>query len=91
MAHLDRVLSSAAIPHQGGTGHINERWQSWWAALFQKNGFGAAWHQPDIRNCEEVEFWYRQNMVLYARGANGSVADFVLPAYYLQIVEAAKS
>jgi hypothetical protein len=84
----DRVLFSAAIPHQGGTGHINERWQSWWAALFRQSGFGAARRQPDIRDCEEVEPWYRQNIVLYERGARGQVLDFVLPAYYLQIVGA---
>ena len=84
----DRVLFSAAIPHQGGNGHIHERWQSWWAALFVLEGFGAAWHQPDIRHCDEVEPWYRQNIVLYARGAKGVVEDFVLPAYYMQIVGA---
>jgi len=87
----DRVLFSAAIPHQGGTGHINEQWQSWWAALFQKNGFGAANKQPDVRHCEQVELWYRQNIVLYERGADGKVEDFVIPAYYLQIVRALKN
>jgi SAM-dependent methyltransferase len=86
----DHVLFSAAIPHQGGTGHINEQWQSWWADLFAAEGFGAAWHQPDVRHCEQVELWYRQNMVLYARGAKGHVEDFVLPAYYMQIVEGLK-
>jgi SAM-dependent methyltransferase len=84
----DRVLFSAAIPHQGGTGHVNEAWQSWWAELFRAEGFGAAARQPDIEDCEEVEFWYRQNIVLYERGARGQVQDFVLPAYYVQIVEA---
>jgi hypothetical protein len=29
-------------------------------------------------------------MVLYARGAKGKVEDFILPAYYLQIVEGLK-
>jgi 2-polyprenyl-3-methyl-5-hydroxy-6-metoxy-1,4-benzoquinol methylase len=84
----DRVLFSAAIPHQGGTGHINERWQSWWAEIFAGEGFGAASEQPDVRHCEPVELWYRQNIVLYEKGARGKVEDFVLPAYYLQIVEA---
>jgi hypothetical protein len=84
----DRVLFSAAIPHQGGTGHMNEAWQSYWAELFKQNGFGAAKRQPDIRDCAEVELWYRQNIVLYERGARDRVQDFVLPAYYLQIVEA---
>jgi hypothetical protein len=84
----DRVLFSAAIPHQGGTGHVNEAWQSYWAELFKQNGLGAAKQQPDIRDCAEVEPWYRQNIVLYERGARGKVQDFVLPAYYLQIVGA---
>lgn len=86
----DRVLFSAAIPHQGGTGHINEQWQSWWAELFRVQGFGAAKEQPDVRQCEQVELWYRQNIVLYERGAQGKVEDYVLPAYYLQIVRALK-
>jgi len=84
----DRVLFSAAIPHQGGNGHVHEAWQSYWAVLFKQNGFGAAKYQPNIRDCEDVELWYRQNIVLYERGAKGRVKDFVLPAYYLQIVEA---
>jgi SAM-dependent methyltransferase len=87
----DRVLFSAAIPHQGGVGHVNEQWQSYWAALFNKNGFGASKKQPDVRHCEQVELWYRQNIVLYERGAKGTVQDFVLPEYYLQIVGALKA
>lgn len=84
----DRVLFSAAIPHQGGLGHLNEQWQSRWAALFAREEFGAAEIQPDIRCNPEVELWYRQNIVLYERGARGKVVDFVLPEYYMQIVEA---
>jgi hypothetical protein len=86
----DLVLFSAAIPHQGGVGHTNEKFQSWWANLFKQNGFGAAETQPDIRRNSDVELWYRQNIVLYERGAMGDVKDFVMPEYYVQIVEAAK-
>ena len=84
----DRVLFSAAIPHQGGVGHVNEQWMSWWAELFKREGFGAAEEQLDIRCNPDIELWYRQNLVLYERGATGRVEDFVLPAYYSQIVEA---
>src|ERR1700722_15751200 len=28
------VLFSAAIPHQGGKGHVNEQWQPYWVELF---------------------------------------------------------
>jgi len=38
---IDNVLFSAAIPNQGGTGHINEQWQEYWAEKFYANGFGA--------------------------------------------------
>lgn len=62
----DVVLFSAAIPGQGGTNHINERWQTEWVAEFAANGYecfdifrGWAW-----RN-QEVDFWYRQNAFLY--------------------------
>src|SRR3989442_1063339 len=30
----DCILFSAAIPSQGGVGHLNEQWQSYWAAKF---------------------------------------------------------
>lgn len=82
----DRILFSAAIPMQGGQGHVNEQWQSWWAELFKQNGFGAATVQPDIRNNPDIEHWYKQNIVLYERGAAGTVHDFVLPEYYAEIV-----
>lgn len=82
----EKILFSAAIPNQGGTGHVNEQWQSHWEKLFNDNGFGAAEKQPDIRNNPEIEMYYRQNIVLYEKGGKGKVQDFVLPEYYEQIV-----
>lgn len=84
----DHVLFSAAIPFQGGTGHVNEQWQSWWANLFEQNYFGTySRHEPDIRNNPDVELWYRNNIVLYERGELlGRVQDLILPEYYMQIV-----
>lgn len=82
----NNVLFSAAIPYQGGTGHINEQWQSYWAGLFRGCGFTA--HKWTARSLEGVELWYRQNMVLYQRGSKGrKVEDFVLPEYYTEIVK----
>ncbi len=60
------VAFSAAIPGQGGYRHINERWQSYWAALFVEHGY-----RPDVAvrdliwNDARVEPWYRQNLVVY--------------------------
>ena len=60
------VLFSAAIPGQGGVGHINERWQDYWRTIFYSYGFYPAdlirsriWGNPTI------EFWYQQNIILY--------------------------
>ncbi|WP_162877238.1 glycosyltransferase [Mycobacterium persicum] len=65
--HGDVIVFSAAVPGQGGTGHINERWPSFWAALFATHGYrpydllrGRLWW--DTR----CEWWYRQNVLVYA-------------------------
>jgi hypothetical protein len=64
----DVVLFSAAIPHQGGTNHINETWPGYWNALFREQGFecfdvvrSVIWMQPD------VEWWYAQNALIFAK------------------------
>lgn len=62
------ILFSAAAPHQGGTNHVNEQWPNYWVARFRDRGYVVAnnvrrkiWHN------EQVEWWYRQNMLLFAR------------------------
>jgi len=87
----DYVLFSAAIPYQGGQGHVNEQWQSYWAELFLEQGFGVEPSMFKVRDELEAELWYRQNIVLYKRGENGKVYNFVLPEYYEQIVKALKT
>ena len=60
------ILFSAAIPGQGGVGHLNEQWQSWWAERFAAFGYTA--HdliRPAIWTDEAIPAWYRQNVVLY--------------------------
>lgn len=60
------VLFSAAIPGQGGTNHLNEQWQGWWAEKFMAQGFLAFdVIRPEIWTDEGVPFWYRQNTILY--------------------------
>lgn len=82
----DRVLFSAAIPYQGGHGHVNEQFQSYWAELFAKHGF---YPKHNIRELifdnESIDLYYRQNIVLYEKGAKGKVVDFVHPKYYIEI------
>jgi SAM-dependent methyltransferase len=62
------VLFSAAIPQQGGTDHINERWQSYWAGLFAKQGYSPLdVVRPAVWENDAVERWYRQNTIIYCR------------------------
>ena len=62
------VLFSAAIPGQGGTGHINEQWQDYWARLFAKHDYVALdFLRLKFWNDSRIEWWYRQNIILYVR------------------------
>jgi SAM-dependent methyltransferase len=67
--HGDTVLFSAAIPGQGGTHHVNEQWPSYWAEKFATAGY-AAYDviRPQIWTDSRVLYWYRQNILLFARG-----------------------
>jgi SAM-dependent methyltransferase len=67
LTHLSPVVFfSAAIPCQGGEGHVNERWQSFWSELFAARGYSCP---TDLRvrfwTNDAVEIWYRQNMACY--------------------------
>lgn len=59
------VLFSAAIPGQGGNGHINCQWPAYWVEKFNRHGFAVSgalrwfiWNDPG------VEPWYKQNLLL---------------------------
>lgn len=62
------VVFAAAIPGQGGTGHINEQWAAYWFGKFDAQGFVAVdavrhkvWRDGD------VPAWYSQNTFVYVR------------------------
>jgi SAM-dependent methyltransferase len=64
----DVVLFSAAIPGQEGTYHINLQYPEYWAALFSKEGFETVdFIRREIWNLPEVEYWYKQNILLFIR------------------------
>lgn len=97
------VLFSAAVPYQGGTGHVNEQWPEYWAEHFSRQGFVAVdTIRPDVWTNPEVEFWYAQNTLLFvhpdiletneklARAASSTRADAlarVHPALYVAKVK----
>lgn len=66
--HADIILFSAAIPHQGGTYHVNEQYPSYWKNIFEEFGFSIC---DCIRNYfwndERISGYYRQNMFLYCK------------------------
>lgn len=66
----DVVLFSAAIPYQGGVNHINEQWQSAWVSRFDAEGYQCIDSlRSSIWGLEAVEWWYRQNLLLFVNRA----------------------
>jgi len=64
----DCILFSAAIPGQGGDGHINEQWMSYWKEIFQKFDFKLCdFIRPKFWSNKNVDWWYRQNTFLFLR------------------------
>jgi len=62
------VLFSAALPGQGGTHHVNERWPNYWQRLFAERGFVRLDPiRPQVWRNRSVEWWYKQNIYLYCR------------------------
>ncbi len=67
----DVIVFGAAIPLQGGYGHINEQWPSWW-----RDHFAALGYQPFdlVRPAHwsdsAIHYWYRQNIFVYVNSAN---------------------
>ena len=61
----DIVVFSAAIPNQGGQNHLNEQWLDYWQQKFHKRGFILYDEiRPIFWNNPNVEWWYKQNMVV---------------------------
>ena len=60
------VAFSAAIPGQGGNGHLNEQWPRYWAERFAAHGYEVVdcLREP-LWEDERVEWWYRQNLLLF--------------------------
>lgn len=62
------VLFSAAIPHQGGRGHINEQWPDYWSNLFQEKDYVVIdCLRNKIWNNSDIAYYYRQNIFLFVQ------------------------
>jgi SAM-dependent methyltransferase len=65
------VCFSAAIPHQGGTYHINEQWQNYWAKLFMQKGYVTVdFLRSQIWGDPQVEYYYSQNSLIYIEASH---------------------
>ena len=76
------ILFSAAIPYQGGNGHLNEQWPGYWADLFKRYGYLPVdalrrhlWHD------HEIPFWYRQNILIFCTGEALAANEALAQAY----------
>jgi len=68
--HGDVILSSAAVPHQGGEHHVNEQPPEYWRRLFATRGYQAFdWLRPRLADQRQVKPWYRFNSLIYANAA----------------------
>jgi SAM-dependent methyltransferase len=76
--HSDTILFSAAIPMQGGTGHVNCQWPSYWNELFVSRGFRCFDRvRSQIWKKEAIALHYRQNTLIFSRRDLGPPRDGV--------------
>jgi SAM-dependent methyltransferase len=64
------VLFSAAVPGQSGVNHVNAQWPLYWVGLFSDHGLRCLdIVRPRIWRNRQVNFFYRQNIFLFASEA----------------------
>jgi hypothetical protein len=74
----DIVLFSAAIPHQRGTGHVNEQWHDYWIKIFSTKNYDVVdLLRPEIWNLKEVKTWYKQNILLFVNSEKKNLYPWV--------------
>ncbi len=67
-AASDQILFSAAVPGQGGTHHVNEKWQSYWISKFERRGFYCDTSLRDhVWGETGINSWRRQNLLFFSR------------------------
>src|SRR5262249_2618341 len=69
-AHGPLGMFSAAVPGQGGEHHINEQPLEYWREKFHRCRYVAIdYIRPQVIGNQEIQRWYRNNIVLYAHEA----------------------
>lgn len=82
------VLFSAALPGQGGVGHVNEQWQSHWIDEFHSRGMSCLdVVRPKVWGDPAVKPWYAQNAFLFSRTDKDEMAmpaDVIHPGTFMR-------
>jgi SAM-dependent methyltransferase len=69
----DRIIFSGAIPYQGGQNHLNEQYPDYWISYFKDENFQVQDSiRPLIWNNNEVDWWYRQNILVFEKNLNAN-------------------
>jgi SAM-dependent methyltransferase len=64
----DTIIFSAAIKGQGGQNHLNEQFPEYWQKKFNDWNYHLIYNlSPEIWNNNKVEWWYRQNILIYQK------------------------
>lgn len=63
----DTILFSAAHPGQGGDGHLNEQPAEYWIEKFVSHGFVYEEIKDKFEGNDKIEFWYRDNIMLFRK------------------------
>ena len=80
--HSDAILFSAALPMQGGTGHINEKPCSYWAERFAQFDYSPLdCLRPQIWDNSDVEVWYKNNSILFVSQEKKRELERQIPKY----------
>ena len=101
------IAFSAAIPGQGGKGHVNEQWPDYWVDRFGGKGYiSVDCLRRKVWSRADVEPWYAQNLLLFCTPAflessprltgerereAGAPPALVHPRKYLELVAAYKA
>ena len=86
--HSNTIIFSAACPHQGGQGHINCQWPSYWQEIFNNYGYACFDEiRPIIWNYDFPEYWYKQNIFVAKKdekiaGTEERILPLVHPVLY---------
>lgn len=60
------ILFSAAVPRQGGTGHLNEQTHEYWQNIFKERGFEYSdGFKINLLSDSQILYYYCQNIFLF--------------------------